>query len=486
MLSSNGLFILNEREQNFKPKIENKIQYGEVNTPFSLIQEILNMIPEKEYKDPTKKWLDPACGCGYFTMVLFNKLMNGLRYNIRNREKRKKHIIENMIYMCEINQENIIHLTSLFGENANIIQEDFLSTTKETYGDNLFDFIIGNPPYNGNGLKKVPTNSKSSKKKDGKTLWTEFVKHSLSLLRGHGFLSMIIPSIWMKPDKANMYETLTYYKIHKIKAFSNTQTNKIFKNQAQTPTCYFLLEKREDNTKDEPNNVVSLYDTYQKEYIPYTVRYQSPIPLTGISIINKLNPFIEKYGCLEPIKTNLPSKYISITPIQDKIHKYRNIKTCIIEKTGFPHLVIDYSNKPCKYQGEKKLVLAHKMYGTPYFDKTGEYGISNRDNYVFLHYQDNEFQQLQQFLSTKTILFLYDTTRYRMRYLEKYAFQFIPDITKILHEYQQNQTYDNSETQKSSYMNEINDEYLRELFHLTENEYQFILNANKTYHSFTN
>jgi hypothetical protein len=35
------------------------------------------------------------------------------------------------------------------------------------------------------------------------------------------------------------------------------------------------------------------------------------------------------------------------------------------------------------------------------------------------------------FLNSKLIAAVFDSTRYRMMYLEKYAFDFIPDITKI-------------------------------------------------------
>jgi len=39
--------------------------------------------------------------------------------------------------------------------------------------------------------------------------------------------------------------------------------------------------------------------------------------------------------------------------------------------------------------------------------------------------------KLQKFLSTKTALFLFKSTTYRMKYLEKYVFELLPDITKI-------------------------------------------------------
>ena len=73
------------------------------------------------------------------------------------------------------------------------------------------------------------------------------------------------------------------------------------------------------------------------------------------------------------------------------------------------------------------------MYGFPYYDISGSYGISSRDNYIILEkdYNKKDLLLFQAFLSTKTALFIFSTTNYRMRYLERYAFQFIPNINKI-------------------------------------------------------
>ena len=70
------------------------------------------------------------------------------------------------------------------------------------------------------------------------------------------------------------------------------------------------------------------------------------------------------------------------------------------------------------------------MYGFPYYDISGNYGISNRDNYVIYDKSDREFRILKAFLSTKFALYLFEATRYRMKYLEKYIFEMIPDISK--------------------------------------------------------
>ena len=38
---------------------------------------------------------------------------------------------------------------------------------------------------------------------------------------------------------------------------------------------------------------------------------------------------------------------------------------------------------------------------------------------------------LKAFLSTKLALYVFECFKYRMKYLEKYAFEMIPDITKL-------------------------------------------------------
>ena len=47
---------------------------------------------------------------------------------------------------------------------------DYLSMDAACF-DREIDVIIGNPPFNSGGIKKVPSNKKSDKKKDGLTCW---------------------------------------------------------------------------------------------------------------------------------------------------------------------------------------------------------------------------------------------------------------------------------------------------------------------------
>jgi len=266
--------------------------------------------------------------------------------------------------------------------------------------------------------------NKLNKKQDGKTIWTQFIRHSLDILRDNGHLLVIIPSIWMKPDKAKMYHLLTSYKIKKLKCLTNTETNKIFNGYAQTPTCYFLLEKK------KTDNIISLYDKDINKYFNYNYSFNKPIPVYGISVINKIVKYLTSNNKINFKKTNLPSKKVSIVNTIDKIHQYVNIKTCILEKLN-PKLVLNYSDYPLAFYNKKKLVLAHKMYGFPFLDLEGKYGISNRDNYVIFSEDNNKLIRLKQFLSTKTALYLFECTRYRMKYLDKYIFELIPDINEL-------------------------------------------------------
>ena len=163
---------------------------------------------------------------------------------------------------------------------------DFLSI-KNDYN---FDIIIGNPPYNSGNLIKTPTNTILKKKNDGRTIWPDFIRRSLSILTEGGYLLFITPSIWMKPDKQGIYNILKLYQLEKIHCLTNTETNKVFNGHAQTPTCFFLLNKIPSMDK------TLLFDKNIDSYVNYFLREQKPIPVFGQSIIAKLQYFVDNFG----------------------------------------------------------------------------------------------------------------------------------------------------------------------------------------------
>ena len=140
-----------------------------------------------------------------------------------------------------------------------------------------------------------------------------------------------------------------------------------------------------------------------------------------------------------------------------------------MNKDKGPELRINNSDEPLAHHGEPKIILAHKMYGFPYLDEEGIYGISSRDNYVINKRPLTELQLISGFLSTKLILFMFETTRYRMRYLEKYVFEYIPDFSKI---------------PEAVHMFDTNNIDIYKLIGLTENEKQFVEGFHKIQYIF--
>ena len=425
MLSENSNY--NTINENLSIDQNKKEIYGEINTPFSFIEEMYDALPQHLFKNPELRWLDAGAGSGNFSIVLYYRLMKGLYTSIEDPSIRSKHIIKNMLFLAELNEINVENLKQLFGKEANIYYGDFLQLSLQQSIPTP-NVIVGNPPFNVNGLAKVPTNSKRSKKSDGQTSWTHFVRRSISLLAPGGYLNIIIPSIWMKPDKEKVYNLLTSYKIHKIKCLSNSETNKLFSYGAQTPTCYFTLQKV------ETDRTLNIYDGCQRDFLKIQINKNMPIALNGWSILQKILPFCEKYGRLSEIvqKTNMPPLKTNLSnDYHPTSYPYPNVHSCHLKNKTTPELLLRYSNIQLPFAHLPKIIMAHKMYGFPYVDFEGKYGISNRDNYVITYKSHDEMLKLQRGLHNKIMFFVMTTTRYRMKYLEKYAFYYMPDFSKM-------------------------------------------------------
>ena len=71
------------------------------------------------------------------------------------------------------------------------------------------------------------------------------------------------------------------------------------------------------------------------------------------------------------------------------------------------------------------------------------------------------------FFATKTALYLFECTRYRMKYLEKYIFELLPDVNKL-----------------NNFPTIINDETIAEYYKLTKMEIDAINNLHKKKYTF--
>lgn len=185
-----------------KPKEKEKKEYGEVFTPMKLVNEMLkdiyNYWMEKTgnniWEDDYITWYDPAAGMGNYPIAIYYKLMDGLTKKIPNYEERKKHIIENQLYMGELNKKNCFVINNIFnicGEyKLNLYEGDTLNIQlTKVFGKKSFDIIIGNPPYNG-----------EFKGKNGYAppLYNKFTEYYMNKCK---LLSFIIPSRWFVGGK---------------------------------------------------------------------------------------------------------------------------------------------------------------------------------------------------------------------------------------------------------------------------------------------
>ena len=105
--------------------------------------------------------------------------------------------VEVLCYDCQVKKENIWFITDCPQKakiiehkrfnGVNVVCEDYLLWSETT--SMKFDIIVGNPPYNA-----------AREKCNGNTIWPDFVKKSLSLLKKDGYLCFVHPPAWRKPE----------------------------------------------------------------------------------------------------------------------------------------------------------------------------------------------------------------------------------------------------------------------------------------------
>jgi len=184
-----------------KPKAIEKKTFGEVFTPMNFIND--KMLKDIEdywmkktssniYEDEKLTWYDPASGMGNYPIAIYYKLMEGLKIKIPNEDERKKHIIENMLYMGELNKKNCFVVKQIFNINnefkLNLYEGDTLNVKlNEVFGKTKFNIIIGNPPYNEE-LTSI----------GAKPLYNKFIEYYVNKCN---LLSFIVPSRWFAGGK---------------------------------------------------------------------------------------------------------------------------------------------------------------------------------------------------------------------------------------------------------------------------------------------
>ena len=259
-------------------------QLGEVLTPLTLVEEMVAQIDiycPQVWSNPNARWLDNSVGLGAFMVVIYAKLMIGLRTNIPDEQKRRSHILTEMLYVCDICPFNISCYKMIMGykkdyNKKNIICADSLA--EESFKGYKFDMVIGNPPY------QPPTNGQFG----GSSLWPLFVEKAVSVLKNKGFLLYVHPAIWRKPEHKTK-DLLFSRQIHYLEIHNIKQGIKTFK--CGTRYDWYLLE----NTIPYKKSTVVFED--KTKYDISISKKLAFIPNFGWNVLRKISKYKD-----EPVK----------------------------------------------------------------------------------------------------------------------------------------------------------------------------------------
>ena len=418
--------ILMLREYVKVGEVEKK-KFGEVMTPLELVKEMLATLPEEVWSNPNLKWLDPANGTGPYPIMVIYKLMIGLAEWEPDAEKRYKHIVENMIYVCELQPKNMFlymcavdpfDTYKLNIYTGSFLEPEFDKHMKDVWGVDKFDVVIGNPPFN-------------------QMIDMDF------LCKSHEISDIVLyvhPSTWLLDEKGKQRKfTNTKEKVGKdlisIELFNG---NKLFGIALFVPcvVTYF--------NKNEKHDSIKCFDRINNKEIDYKDIYQ-----------------INKFSDVD-IYLDLKKKIYKVSSVDNiDMHKIFNISTKRNNKSGkvekYTHLntIGEYYINIAQIRGNVNLRSDKSMIQDDF------YTIVSRDNKVERQIDNHMFFKFVTELEANNFL----------NYLKTNFVRFCLSI------YKNNSQLECGEMEMIPYLDftkEWNDESLSILFNLTENEIKFI------------
>jgi hypothetical protein len=239
-------------------------KFGEVFTPQNIIDKLL---VDVDYSNPSLKFCEPSFGDGRILLELKNKL---LQYHS------EEHIITNMLYGIEIQEvwfAETLKLINPKGYKHNLICasalnfEGIFNPLKDWVG--IFDYVIGNPPYNRNILKKNEVTSIfwDPSGYTTKLAYCCFVVLAHHILKPGGRISYVMPCSFTHNENTEQFREF-------MKSNLNIKSIEILPPDAfdgiMIRTCIFVANKEaqidEIRLKRHWNNDVYSTTTFYNEY----------------------------------------------------------------------------------------------------------------------------------------------------------------------------------------------------------------------------
>ncbi len=367
-----------------------KKKFGEVMTPISLVKEMLDTLPKEVWSNPNLKWLDPANGAGTFPFVVIYKLMNGLKDWEPDVEKRYKHIVENMIYVCELKNRNVFlwlcgvdpkdeYTTNTYW--GSFLDEGFDKHMKEVWGVEKFDIVVGNPPYQDN-------NKNGGIQPKNHNLWSKFITKSVDILKESGLLLYVTPDSWRSPSS----KILELFKNNTL-LFANFDVAKYFIGVGSTFSYYLLkIGKHEQKCKIYGIEV----DMSRLKYIPNGGELSLSIHLKTIMSSN------EKYNLLCDTTSNHSTS--------QKSNLSKSMTDLNIYKLHHTNAQEFFSAKKSKNHDDKKVYFTISGYFNPKYDN-GNISTSEICPYILVN-SEKEGLNLVKILNSKVYSFLVNTGKW--------------------------------------------------------------------------
>ena len=450
--------------EHLAPKDAERHKFGEVFTPLELVDEMLSKLPQEGsdnvWNKKDWKWLDPANGIGNFPIKVilgqsdgvyessnpyfhgkkrfaYPGLLKGLRSKFDSDEACLKHIIENMLFMVDINPKNnqiaknLLHKLcpsataniSKIGKNGYLTDGSVLD-----FGNGKkikeFNIIIGNPPYQSGAVKSVGTTlTRRIKKESGftgdlnKNLWIPFVNTALDkFLIKSGYLLFVHPIGWFKPDglapQTALHNKMLEKQIVYMRIYKDDQAAKLFGGKGAISLSYYLLQNKNNTDK--------------------TVIYDMLDNIESIKL-NKDTVIILAYN---NILKNIMSKCPLIRDTADYMQKSLANNNCnnggsyknVINVTENGQVLIVKSNDELKTKDTRTINTMPKIFidGINYprilYDERGEYGIIGQNQHYLV---GDKLDRQNAFFKTKLSVLLLACIKFRQNFIEP---RYYPDV----------------------------------------------------------
>lgn len=422
-------------------KIFKSQEFGEIATAIALCIKMVKELPDNVWSNPHLKWLDACVGSGPFIMVVIKKLMNGLKnykdskLDLTDDKVRYKHIVEKMIYACEIQAKNMFIYRFLLDPKDNFILNTYHgdSLDFEKLGETMtnlwlttqFDIILGNPPYNKENKKMpiIPINigeeDTKAKQPQSHNLWSEFTLQFFKLLKPGGYLLYVTPESWKSPS-SKVYKLFKTFNLKVV----NFNVKEYFEGVGST-FSYFLLQnsKYENKTivrgktikQDEGDDIVIPDIEIDIENLAYIPNGDSNS--LSIHIKTIMNKTIDKFTTFcDTTSNHSSSKKINFSPEINDTHPY------VVHHTNAQTL---YSMIKSKNHDLKKVFFTISGYFNPIYDD-GNTSTSEICLGILVN-SEYEGKNLLKILKSKLFIFLIETAKWS-GWLNKEILRSLPSL----------------------------------------------------------